>query len=488
MISINKSDFFKLIEFALEEYSGRNTLNRVLTVDDKLTQRFGSIFAEVSIIVADKQHLYVRRYEVKDTKGNTIVSFILGHVAMLFSVSTRKFREELLSIYSIKGVITLKQRMFKHITTPMAVIVLNKDKGSTWFTSVEDINIFIDILLGNIPDEQKIYHSDSISVESMMPEYYNGDDQIIEDSMNEKETTELGKIAVIINGKCAKKEDFVEIGIPYLRARDIQDGKIKLPKICIDPNKASIFSKQLLQEGDILLTKYFKQNKLIRITSADTPAIASNSFFIIRPYGVSEGYLYRYLNSKTGSNIFNKQLNRIQKGETIPFVTLRDLAHIRVPIYDKQTMQDIEGIDSLGTFETINMTKRLVENNKRGFDLEKEVYEKLIKAGWSQEMLLNENERESWISIDKNRKWRPDFVYELPDKRRVYIEVKTDLTHVKPEWVLAIQKLLYGNNNCFFILTTGMYYEVHVTGIDSSLKLLQTPTITEILRWEKEMC
>lgn len=482
MSTINKQEFYDLIEFALEEYCGRTMKGPNILKDENISKQFGSITAVISKEVADKNHLRVHHYEVSDENGLNIVSFFLGHAAMLFSVNTQPFREKLLAEHTIKGVITLKQRVFRKTTIPAAVIVLNKSDEQTWFTSTENIDCLISNLLSKFDENQKVYYSNIIDVKNMMPEYYNGDLQEIESHLSNTEAKELGEIATIIAGKGAKQEDFAESGIPYLRARDIQDSRIISPDKYIGVANIDKFSKQLVQEGDILLTKNFGQNKLSLVTENDIPAIASNGLFVIRTYDVTERYLYKYLTSKTGNEVFNKQINRIQKGVTIPSITLNDLTHVLVPIYDEETMHNIESMDRLSKTEVIDATKQFAKRYRFESELENEVYSDLVEAGWKDEDLL----KDTLISIGDNRKWRPDFVYKLPDKRKVYIEVKTDLLHVRPEWVLAMTQILYGDENCFFILTTGSYYEVHASGIEKSLILLQTPTIDEILRWEKE--
>lgn len=483
MSTINKQEFYDLIEFALEEYCGRTMTGSSTLINGNIYKQFGSITAAISKVVADKNHLWIRHYEVSDENGINIVSFFLGHAAMLFSMNTQPFREKLLAEHTIKGVITLKQRVFRNTTIPAAVIVLNKSGEQTWFTSAENIDFLISNLLSEFDENQKVYYSNNIDAKNMMPEYYNGDLQEIESHLSNTEAKELGEIATIIAGKSAKQEDFAESGIPYLRTRDIQDGRIISPDKYIGVENIDKFSKQLVQEGDILLTKNFGQNKLSLVTENDTPAIASNGLFIIRPYDVSEGYLYKYLTSKTGKEVFNKQIKRIQKGVTISSIALSDLIHILVPIYDEETMRNIESMDRLSKTEVIEATKQFAKRYRFESKLENKVYFDLLEAGWKNEDLL----KEAWVLIGENRNWNPDFVYKLPDKRKVYIEVKTDFMIVRPEWVLAMKQILYGEEKCFFILTTGSYYEVHASGIEKSLALLQAPTIDEILRWEKEV-
>lgn len=483
MTMINKQEFYDLIEFALEEYCEQTMTRRSILNDGSVCKQFGSITAVISNVVANKNRVWIRHYKVLDENGLNIVSFFLGHAAMLFFVNTQPFREKLLAEHTIKGVIALKQRVFRKTTIPAAVIVLNKSDEQTWFTSAENIDCLISNLLSEFDENQKVYYSKIIDAKNMMPEYYNGDLQEIESHLSDSEAKELGVIATIIAGKGAKQEDFSESGIPYLRARDIQDSRIISPDKYIGVENINKFSKQLVQEGDILLTKNFGQNKLALVTENDIPAIASNGLFVIRPYDVTERYLYKYLTSKTGNEVFNKQIKRIQKGVTIPSIALSDLVHVLVPVYDEETMHNIESMDRLSKTEVIEATKQFAKRYRFEAELENEVYCDLVAAGWKDEDLL----KEACVSIGENRKWRPDFVYKLPDERKVYIEVKTDLMRVRPEWILAMTQILYGEENCFFILSTGSYYEVHASGIEKSLILLQAPTIDEILKWEKEV-
>ena len=84
---INKQEFYDLIKFALEEYCGRTMTGPSISNNGSVYKQFGSITAVISNVVADKNHLWVRHYEVSDENGLNIVSFFLGHAAMLFSVN-----------------------------------------------------------------------------------------------------------------------------------------------------------------------------------------------------------------------------------------------------------------------------------------------------------------------------------------------------------------------------------------------------------------
>ncbi len=485
MISKLDLSISDLIYFALKEYGNSTLHKRELMECGHIRKSFGCLIADISVVIAEKNKLYLRKYNVKSVNGDFSASFILGHAAMLFGVSSRKFREELLNTESIKGVITLKQSVFEQIVMPAAVIVLNSNDSETWFTSAENVETLIALLKGNTENAQSVYYSSNVSPENLLPEFYNGDDKIIEKSFEGSQTKKLEEIAEIISGKGAKRDDFSADGIPYMRARDIQDGQIIQPDVFIDEEKVSAFSRQLIQEGDILLTKFFGQNKLALVTEVDIPAIASNGLFIIRPFDISEGYLFNYLTSKTGNEIFNKQLNRVQKGVTIPSITLADLKKIVVPIFEQDVMHSIENIDSISRNEAIVTAKKLMNQINSETELELKVKDNLLAAGWEEsKFVVNTN---AAIAFGNNKRWIPDYTYIMPDGRKAIIEIKADIAHIRPEWIQAVKYILSEENDYIFILSTGMYYEIHFSGVPQSLKLMQAPTIEQLLDWEKEV-
>ncbi len=487
VLSKSKNDLRKLISYALQEYGDATLMKSGLKEDGHITESFGSLIADISAVVAEKNRLYLRRYDVKTKDGQPALSFILGHAAMLFAKSACKFREDLLGEERVKGVATLKQSVFDHIVMPAAVIILDDKASDTWLTAAENLAQLVELFCDNFEDGWKVYHTDSISSENMLPEYYNGDDKIIEEKLSGSDVKELGEIATIIAGKGAGREEYSDKGIPYLRARDIKEGKVLTPEAYISPDNVEAYSRQLLQEGDILLTKNFGQNKLALVTENDLPAIASNMLFIIRPFEVSEGYLYKYLTSNTGQEIFNKQINRIQKGVTVPSVALGDLIHVKVPVLDESTMQSIENMDSISKDEIVETTMNLMKNTSMFTEkqIEDAVRDALISTGWSPNKFVDE--KQATVNIGNGRKWMPDLAYQLDGGRTVIVEVKSNLGMIRPGWLEAMQSILHGDGDYIFILTTGMYYEIHIPGVEKSLQMISPPTIEAILNWEKEV-
>ena len=88
----------------------------------------------------------------------------------------------------IKGVATLKQSVFEHIVMPAAVIILGGDED-TWFTTADSIDSLVDIMNGEFYDCTKVYYSNNINPDNLLPEFYNGEEQEIEDQFKEIKST-----------------------------------------------------------------------------------------------------------------------------------------------------------------------------------------------------------------------------------------------------------------------------------------------------------
>ena len=83
------------------------------------------------------------------------------------------------------------------------------------------------------------------------------------------------------------------------------------------------------------------------------------------------------------------------------------------------------------------------------------------------------------------RQWRPDIQALLSDGTKVYFEVKRFLSDFSSERVSAIWQILQSETKSYVVLTTGYYYEIHVSRRKDSLKIIHVPTIEEIINWER---
>ena len=474
MVVNNASDFYSFIEFVCQE-SETVFFSQLKQVNDSTDLVFGDVRASVCLY-RDKNHSRLYMYEVK-TDNSEKCRFIFGPASILFSVQFQKFREELAEKHTVKGIISHNNISSKSYHFPVAFILLDRANKKTWFANTDTIDQIVGLFQDNL-ETVNVYTTDEIDPKNLAPDYYNnGDIAVINEAFQGCTVVKLRDVAEIIGGKGVKESDYHNKGIPYLRGRDIQAGRIIRPEVCIDPHKAKEFARQLVQDGDILLTKFFGQNKIARVSTNDVPAIISNGLIAIRPFGVAEGYLYRYLTSKTGSMVFQKQLQRIQKGATISSITLRDVSELDIPIYDEETMQVIENLDTIGRKELKDAAISLSRSIETEEDIEERVKKAFLDAGWNLRQVREQHSGD---------KYSPDFLLKLQDGRTVYVEIKTKILNVSQKWADWVAHILSGEEHCFFIITTGMYYEVHSAKIQNPLRLTHTPSELELLSWEKE--
>lgn len=426
----------------------------------------------------------IEKIRIDDGTENGL-TLLLGPSAMLFSKGDLEFRKQIVDKYGITGVASLKNRLIGGYMLPSAMIILgdNRQQTSTWFSTAWTFDMLTSLVFEGKAIEQDIYFSEKVDPINLSPAFYNPENQAGKIDNDNRPVRELGDIATVILGKGISSSEYKTEGVGYLRGGDISNGKIKTPKAYIDTATAQKCAKQLLQDGDILLTKNFGQNKIALVTEDDLPAVASNNLFIIRPFAVSENYLVKYLTSETGKKAFEAQLNKITKGVTVPSVSLSDVVHVQIPIYDEETTEQIVKADTISEIEARELAKKLLSQIEHPSQLERIIHESLLAAGWDGSRFIFDG----WVQINESTRFMADFTYSLDDGRRILIETKVSFTRINPRWAENMRMLLANNNGCILILTTGYYYEIHLPAEHASLKLLHAPTIDEILNWEKEV-
>ena len=482
---VNLSDLrealaYLAIELDKQTFGSWHDRNKVELSTDSKT--FGSVKLEQSNETISDPFQRVIRFTLFADAG-AVFKGIVGYTSILYMKTKQmlQFRENLLEKENIRSVITIKHT--GNTGRQIAIILFNKNQRKTSLVSCGGIDDASAFIAGESPVGSAIYFTDSMSAENMLPEFYSDSLNPITEALGTTVVKKLEEIADIIAGKSARSSDYLTEGIPYLRARDIQQGNILTPDVFLGPELAKQFSKQLLQEGDILLTKHFGQRKLALVSESDLPAIASDALFIIRPFGVTENYLYRYLTSKTGNAVFNEQLKKIEHGVVVPSVRLADLKNVEVPVFDEETMLDLEQMDSLSVHEGIETALKILQNigNIDEKTIENQVIGDLISAGWDDSKIKREEE----LGPGSEKHVIADLIYTLPDGIKVYFEIKKSISRVSPKWIAAMKEILQGPEKCFYILTTGLYYEAHVTGRAVSLKTTHAPTIEELSNWER---
>ncbi len=290
----------------------------------------------------------------------------------------------------------------------------------------------------------------------------------------------LKEIAEIIASRGIPKCDWVEEGIPYIRSRDLIDGRIKDVKAHISEMSARNLPRQLLQEGDILLSRSFGQHKIAIVRAVDVPAFSSDGLFIIRPFGVSSAYLYDYFSSKTGYAVLTQQLNAVQAGVVIPHVTRSDLEDLKVPLFSPEAMKDITNIKVLDP-ERVRALFQLLLPSITEADIEKKVYQDLLAHGWTTEDVRIETQPlDSAIS-----RFRPDISLYDGEKLLGIIEITFSKRIRNSYWFSSIMSFISSFNACL-VLSTGNYYEINEKKTDTTIKQLECPTKAQLLELIKK--
>lgn len=485
-------DFLKkyaeLIEFLKEEFLGGH--DRLINGDNNSCNRYKNEierFFDIRIMNMELgSYKFVKMYSILEKGTAKKWDVIVGTVAILFGSNMQKYREQLLEEHSIQGIVTLKNCFFKRAAIPAAIIILNRVENKTWLTSATDTNDLIALISDIKSYKRKVYYTDKLDSMNLMPEFYNDELKKINSELDKYETKTLKEIAAISVGKSVSRDDFGDEGIPYLRARNLHQGKIVNIDTYVKKEEAGKYAKQLLQDGDLLLSKNFGEHRIVQVGIDDIPAIASNGLFIIRAYDVPESYLYQYFSSDTGKKILDKQLESIEKGSTIISINLKDLKELRVPLFDEQTMISLSHVDKLEIPELVSITKKLtshmgdINRGMRGAELERKIYEDFINVGWNQDDVVVDS-KEYTINLGERMNWRADIALTNNGQLLAVVEVKTDFSKTPMEWLEKMFAIVKSGQVPFLILTTGYYYEIHSINNDIVKKTLTVPTKEELL-------
>lgn len=485
-----------LIEGIRSEYMDNNPFAKIISfpeseMDDEknsfASKMKESFSIKVTLFETDRfKHL--KKYDITSKFDDSEWRVLIVPTGVLFAKNMIEFRQNLLEQHSIKGIFTLKSSFFKGTAMSTSVIVLGASEEDIWLTSATSVEDVLEIFSDFPNYKRKVYFTKSLSSESFMPEFYNEEIKQINESLNKIDTKELSEIAEIILGKNVERGDFAENGIPYLRVRNVQDGKICKIDSYVSIEMAEKYAKQLLQEGDLLLSKNFGQHKIARVNFEDLPAIASNGFFIIRAYDVPEDYLYQYLTSETGKAIFDKQLSTIEHGTIISSISLKDLKKLRVPIFDEATMIDMGNIEEANSSDILKSTPlSKMKNNKSqfrescGIAAERNIYDQFLQVGWSKDEILLES-RTCSIKLNNGTEWFPDIILMDGESKLAVVEAKRDLSLIDPDVLKKLHEVIYNGDIPFIILATTGYFEIH--GKDNSLimKYSVAPSKEELLR------
>ncbi|TXR78298.1 type I restriction-modification system subunit M/S [Bacillus sp. BF9-10] len=471
----------KKINILLEKIADTIASTNVLTnINDYVSgNKYDVVMVECWNNTLDNEEMLRQTFNAMENDGR---AFVLVPVAFLFGMRHNSNREYIIDNFHINGVITLKNTVFDFTSISLALIILDKNKGTTWFTTASSIEEVIKLVTseGNINHNHNIYSSAYIDSSNLTPDFYNGEKQKIDSILDEYETKKLAEIAELFIGRSVPREELGgEYGdFSYLRARNIIDGKIVSSEY-VKNEFVDKYAKQILFPGDILVSKYFGEKRIAKIQESDCPAIASDAFIVIRALEIPEDYLYNYFCSRAGKVIFQKQLERIESGTIIRSINLKNIKELRIPIFDNVTMFEMMNIDKLDR-KVLGDLEEYIDMKVIGSRAEEIAMEMFRSNGWSENEIVSEDQNFA-INLGAGKKYIPDIVLKDDKEVLAIVEVKVSTRMTSPTWLERMTKLQQCKEFPLFIFTNLNKFDLYLTRVNKKVTVHTVPSKTHLL-------
>lgn len=422
-------------------------------------------------------------YSFIEKKSNRKLTIHVVPTAFLYSKRYITHREDLIK-KGISIIVTTKRNYFSRVYNTSIAFIISKEtnESEVLFSTVDSPEELFHILFGEGDFKRKVFHATSIDSNNLLPENYNSEKTSISSFIDSFNPKKLEDIAEIIPGANPQRIDISEDGngIPLLSSGSIKNGKIVKCTKFIKEEQYKKYSRQLLQSGDILLTKLFGQNKICIVEDDMLPAIASNFLYIIRPLGLSEFNIYEYLTNNAGKLLFSKQLDEVSTKGVIQSVSLSALKQLKIPQLKKEELTSFEMKYNENFSDIQAMAKDVIEKLSES-KIGDEVFDSLLKAGWK----IDEISRDYKIAYD-NKTLRADFVLFDNKEPFAFIEVKSSLLQI--EQIIQQIKYIQKQKKILALISLGQYYEAYkYDGKSFSVhKFFSAPTKADLLRIVKE--
>lgn len=402
---------------------------------------------------------YFISQEITNKQTGKKLSFYICRTNALYSSKGAVFRN-LVKEQGLVGVITLKNKFFgSYANYSVSLVIFGEKPAKKFFSSANSFEELYNLIFDKENYKRSIFYCDEseVNYDNLLPENYDSKKLSIKKFLKDYEPKKLEDIAEIITCPSAHSYEYVENGIPYYTAASVQDGKIVKPEKFIAQDNIERFSKGLVQEGDILITKFFGQNKIAVVKKENLPGIASDMFFIIRPYDDLAFDLFEYLSTGAGNKIFSEQLNSITTGNTIACINKSNLSSLPIPTVTKDKKNRFEDAYKSKFNDVENLADQILSQLNES-KLEEIIYDSLKKAGWKSTE-ISKQERFKY----EDRILIPDFTLYHEGKPFAFIEVKgIDLADYIQNFAIEQLKAIQKENNVLAILSVGgMYFEVY---------------------------
>lgn len=267
-----------------------------------------------------------KAHELLTENGRAIM---LVPYSVLLAGHFQNFRKEFVSY--VEEIITLPSGSIRNTQIKTAILVIDKQECKE--VKITQLTNF-DSLEKEYQNASPVTYPNEKLLERWDPKYHLSKESSFYKELDSFQTKELQELADIIKGKMIPADTLKELGdYLYLKPVHIQKEGLKTESALKFVSKADLSEKDyryILQPGDIVISTIFNDLKMYVYQTGDVSAIASNNLAIIR--SSKQDYILSYLQTDEGKRIFKTQAEDLRKGVTIPHLSIKDLASIKIPI------------------------------------------------------------------------------------------------------------------------------------------------------------
>lgn len=267
-----------------------------------------------------------KAHELLTENGRAIM---LVPYSVLLAGTFQNFRKEFVS--HLEEIITLPNGSIRNTQIKTAILVIGKQESKE--VRITELKNFDSLEKEYQSASSATYQNPKLS-ERWDLEYHLSKESSFYKELDSFQTKELQDLAEIIKGKMISVDTLKEQGdFLYLKPVHIQREGLKTASAQKYVSKADLTEKDyryILQLGDIVISTIFNDLKMYVYQTGDVPAIASNNLAIIR--SSKQDYILSYLQTDEGKRIFKRQAEDLRTGVIAPYLSIKDLASIKIPI------------------------------------------------------------------------------------------------------------------------------------------------------------
>lgn len=193
--------------------------------------------------------------------------------------------------------------------------------------------------------------------------FHNPINQLYQSELSEYKTKKIDELVEVSFGVSFNQSERKESGeYKIIAPRNISNGNM------IDTNSDKFLEREplnsreemaVLQIGDILFPRFAMGAFSIYVHNKNIGKYIANQHMVILR-GVNADYVAMYLNTESGLSIFNQQITRHSRGNTLPTISMQDLKSIQIPILPIKNLElaSINNLNKLSYDELLEIKSK----------------------------------------------------------------------------------------------------------------------------------